>query len=110
MTKRQKKQKIGSEIETVVPARIPKEPKPTGSPDIPVYYRIYGLEKHNRTLRAVLAIDKLKVDPAMDLFDFLDAVEQRLQTVSPLIRADTMAIYNESKEDRVSFPTHPKMS
>lgn len=36
---------------------------------------------------------RLKVDPAMDLFDFLDAVEQRVQTVSPIIRADIITIY-----------------
>jgi len=44
-----------------------------------------------------LAIDKLKVDPAMDMFDFLDAVEQRAQTVPPLIRADTMTIYRRKQ-------------
>jgi len=93
MTKRQKKQKTASEIETVVAARIPEEPEPTDSLVLPVYYRIYGLERDNRTVRAVLPIDKLKVEASMDMLDFLDAVEQRVQTVSRLIRADTNTIY-----------------
>jgi hypothetical protein len=92
MTKRQKKQKTASEIETVVAARIPEEPEPTDSLVLPVYYRIYGLERDNRTVRAVL-LDKLKVEASMDMLDFLDAVEQRVQTVSRLIRADTITIY-----------------
>jgi hypothetical protein len=93
MTKRQKKQKTGSESDAVVPARIHNEPEPTGSLVIPVYYRIYGLENAHRTLRAVLRIDKLKVEASMDMFDFLDAVEQRVQTVSRFIRAGTMTIH-----------------
>ena len=108
MTKRQKRQKKGSEREAVVPTRIHKEPQPTGSLVISVYYRIYGLENHNRTLRAVLAIDKLKVDPAMDLFDFLDAVEQRVQTVSPLIRADTMTIYRRKQRGPGNISNTPE--
>jgi hypothetical protein len=93
MTKRQKNQKTWSGSGAVLSARIHKEHEPTGSIDIPVYYKIYRSEQDNRTFRAVLPTRRLKVDPAMDLFDFLDAVEQRVQTVSPLIRADTMTIY-----------------
>lgn len=100
MTNRQKKQKTASEMETVVPASIHNEPEPTGSPDIPVYYRIYGLEKNHGTVRAVQPTRRLKVDPAMDLFDFLEAVEQRVQTVSP---AETMTIYRLRQGGDVSI-------
>jgi len=103
MTNRQKKQKTGSEMETVVPARIHEEPEPTGSPDIPVYYRIYGLEQDTGTLRAVLAIDKLKVEASMDLFDFRVAVEKHVQSYKPYIRAATITIYRLRQGGDVSI-------
>jgi hypothetical protein len=103
MTKRQKKQKTGSESEAVAPARIHEEPEPTGSPDIPVYYRIYGLEQGTGTLRAVLAIDKLKVEASMDLFDFRVAVEKHVQSSKPYIRAVTITIYRLRQGGDVSI-------
>jgi len=100
MTKRQKKQKTGSEIETVVPARIPKEPEPTDSLVIAGYYRIYQMEIDNRTLTAVLPTRRLKVDPAMDLFDFLDVVENHVQSSKPHIRAVLITIYRLKQGQR----------
>jgi hypothetical protein len=51
------------------------------------------MEQDNTTLRAVLPTRRLKVDPAMDLFDFLDTVEEKLKTVSPLILAFAIETY-----------------
>ena len=107
MTKRQKKQKTGSESEAVAPARIHEEPEPTGSPGIPVYYRIYGLEQDTGTLRAVLAIDKLKVEASMDLFDFRVAVVNHVQSGNPYIPAVTMQIHRLEQRETGDIPNTP---